>query len=61
MLVSMAVFTETAEDQCPKIAKIFFFFFGGGGGGGGGGVGGKVGINLLLSPLVWVLKNSRYT
>ena len=34
MRVLMAVFTETAEDQCPKIAKIFCFLGGGGGGGG---------------------------
>ena len=50
MRVSMAVFMGTAQDQCPKIANIF----------GGRFTWDKVGINLLLRPLLRALKNSRY-
>ena len=46
----MAVFMGTAQDQCPKIANIF----------GGRFTWDKVGINLLLRPLLRALKNSRY-
>ena len=48
--VSMAVFMGTAQDQCPKIASIFWGRF----------IRDKVGINLLLRPLLWAFKNSRY-
>ena len=49
MRVSMAVFMGTAQDRC----KHSFF----GGGGGGGVIRDKIGINLLLRPLLWALKN----
>ena len=47
MRVSMAVFMGTAQDRC----KHSFF------GGGGGVIRDKIGINLLLRPLLWALKN----
>ena len=50
MRVSMAVFMGTAQDRC----KHSFF---GGGEGGGGVIRDKIGINLLLRPLLWALKN----
>ena len=63
-------FKKTCVFQWPSLRKQpktnvqrlqrFFFFFLGGGGREGRGIRDKVGINLLLSPLVWVLKNSRY-